>query len=65
MLVDAALDLYVKFRREQVASIPIVQPLLEHPRPDVRRRAALLLGRVLVARRAPTRWRTGLGSSPN
>jgi hypothetical protein len=48
VLVDAALDLYVKFRRESVALVPIVQPLLEHPRPDFRRRAALLLGHVLV-----------------
>lgn len=48
VLVDEALDLYVKFRRENVDLVPIVQPLLEHPRPDIRRRAALLLGRVLV-----------------
>ena len=48
VLVDAALDLYVKFHREGVALVPIVQPLLEHPRPDFRRRAALLLGRILV-----------------
>jgi len=48
VLVDAALDLYVKFRRESVALVPVVQPLLEHPRPDFRRRAALLLGHVLV-----------------
>jgi hypothetical protein len=48
VLVDAALDLYVKFRRERADLVPIVQPLLEHPRPDFRRRAALLLGRVLV-----------------
>jgi HEAT repeat protein len=48
VLVDEALDLYLKFRREKVDLVPIVQPLLEHPRPDVRRRAALLLGRVLV-----------------
>ena len=47
VLVDAALDLYVKFRRESAALVPIVQPLLEHPRPDFRRRAALLLGHVL------------------
>jgi len=47
LLVDAALDLYVKFRRETAALIPIVSPLLAHPRPDVRRRAALVLGRVL------------------
>ena len=48
VLVDAALDLYVKFRREAVTLVPIVQPLLEHPRPDFRRRAALVLGRILV-----------------
>ena len=48
VLVDEALDLYVKFRREKVDLVPIVQPLLEHPRPDIRRRAALLLGRVLA-----------------
>ncbi len=48
MLVDAALELYVKFRREAVTLIPVVQPLLAHPRPDFRRRAALLLGRVLA-----------------
>ena len=48
VLVDAALDLYVKFRRETAALIPIVSPLLQHPSPDVRRRAALVLGRVLL-----------------
>lgn len=46
VLVDSALELYVKFRRESAALIPILTPLLEHPRPDFRRRAALLLGRV-------------------
>jgi hypothetical protein len=48
VLVDAALDLYVKFRRETATLAPVVQPLLGHPRPDFRRRAALLLGRVLA-----------------
>lgn len=47
VLVDAALDLYVKFRREGANLIPVLAPLLDHPRPDFRRRAALLLGRVL------------------
>jgi hypothetical protein len=47
VLVDATLDLYVKFRRESIALVSILQPLLEHPRPDFRQRAALLLGRVL------------------
>ena len=47
ILVDAALDLYVKFRRETVTLIPVIAPLLEHPRPDVRRRATVILGRIL------------------
>lgn len=48
VLVDAALDLYVKFRRESATLVPVLQPLLEHPRPDFRIRAVLLLGRVLA-----------------
>jgi hypothetical protein len=47
VLVDAALDLYVKFHRESVALLPVLAPLLHHPRPDIRRRAALVLGRAL------------------
>jgi HEAT repeat protein len=48
VLVDAALELYVKFRRESVALLPVVSPLLENPRPDVRRRAAVIVGRALA-----------------
>jgi hypothetical protein len=48
VLVDAALEMYVKFRRESVSLLPRLTPLLEHPRPDVRRRAALVIGRILV-----------------
>ena len=48
VLVDAALDLYVKFRRESAALVPVVEPLLDHPAPDFRRRAVLLLGRILA-----------------
>ncbi len=47
VLVDTALDLYVKFHREGVALAPLLAPLLSHPRPDFRQRSALLLGRVL------------------
>jgi len=47
VLVDGVLDLYVKFRREDAALIPVLAPLLDDPRPDFRRRTALLLGRVL------------------
>lgn len=48
VLVDAALDLYVKFRRENGAIASILESLLSHPRPDFRRRAATLIGRVLA-----------------
>ena len=47
ILVDTALDLYVKFRRESLAIAPRLEPLLEAPRPEVRRKAAILLGRAL------------------
>jgi hypothetical protein len=47
VLVDAALDLVIKFRRESIALLPVLEPLLESPRPDVRQRAVLLVGRVL------------------
>jgi hypothetical protein len=48
VLVDAALELYLKFRRENIRMAATLPPLLEHPRPEFRSRAATLLGRVLV-----------------
>ena len=48
VLVGAALELVVKFRRESVALLPVVGALLESPRPDVRGPAALLVGRILA-----------------
>jgi hypothetical protein len=48
VLVDASLELVVKFRRESVAWLPILAPLLESPRPDVRRRATIVIGRILL-----------------
>jgi len=47
VLVDAALELVIKFRRESLDLLPVVTPLLESPRPDVRQRAVLLIGRIL------------------
>jgi len=47
VLVDAALELVIKFRRETSALLPVVEPLLESPRPDVRQRAVLVVGRIL------------------
>lgn len=48
VLVDAALELVVKFRRESADLVPVVTPLLESPRPDIRRRAVLIVGRILT-----------------
>jgi HEAT repeat protein len=48
VLVDASLELVVKFRRENLDLIPVLAPLLESPRPDVRRRAVVVVGRLLA-----------------
>lgn len=50
-LVDAALELYVKFRREDAALVPRLEPLLSSPRPHDRERAIVLIGRVLARAR--------------
>jgi len=47
VLVDATLDLFVKFRRGDAALVPVLEPLLDHPTPDVRERSIVLLGRIL------------------
>jgi hypothetical protein len=52
VLVDATLDLFVKFRRGDATMVPILEPLLDHPTPEVRDRTIVLLGRIL-ARAAP------------
>jgi HEAT repeats len=51
-LVNAALELYLKFRRESVDLVPRLEPLLESPRPTVREQSVELLGR-LLARTSP------------
>ena len=48
VLVDATLDLFVKFRRGDASLVPVLEPLLDHPTPDVRDRSILLLGRILA-----------------
>lgn len=48
VLVEAALDLYVKFRRGDESIVPSLERLLDHPRPDFRDQAALLLGSILA-----------------
>jgi HEAT repeat protein len=48
VLVDATLDMFVKFRRGDATLVPLLEPLLGHPTPDVRERSILLLGRILA-----------------
>jgi HEAT repeat protein len=48
VLVDATLDLFVKFRRGDATLVPVLEPLLDHPTPDVRERSIVLLGRILA-----------------
>jgi hypothetical protein len=47
VLLQTALDQYLKFRRERPDLLPALRPLFDHPRPDVRRRSLTLVGRVL------------------
>ena len=48
ILVETALELFLKFRRGDASLLPAVRPLLDHPRHDFRERAAQLLGQVIV-----------------
>jgi hypothetical protein len=47
ILLEIALDQHLKFRRGGVELVGYLRPLLDHPRPDLRRRAATLLGAVV------------------
>ena len=46
VLVETALDLFVKFRRGTPDLVPILVPLFDHPRPDVRTRTARLVAQI-------------------
>lgn len=48
LLLETALEHFLKFRRGEPAMAPSVRPILSHPRPDLRRRAAALLGQILA-----------------
>ena len=51
LFLETALDLFAMFRRGDLALLPVLRPLLEHPRPDLRARTARLVGQI-VERRA-------------
>jgi hypothetical protein len=49
VLLDTALQQFLKFRRGEVGQLPEVRVLLEHPAPATREKAAQLIGQVLAA----------------
>lgn len=51
VLLENALDQFLKFRRGTPQLLPAVLPLLEHPGPALRERAALLVGQVVSLER--------------
>lgn len=52
LLVETALQMYEKFRRAGPQELPILRPLLDHPRPALRAAAARVIG--IVAARPGT-----------
>ncbi len=47
VLLETALDQFLKFRRGSPGLVLSLRPLLDHPRPDLRERAARLLGQIV------------------
>ncbi len=47
ILIETSLDLFLKFDESDPATLPSVRPLLDHPRPAIRGRAATLISRIL------------------
>ncbi len=53
ILLENSLDLHLKFERGDLELLPVLRPLLDHPRPDVRVRVATLVGQIVRRRRVP------------
>ncbi len=51
VLLETALDLFLKFRRGDLALLPVLRPILDHPRADLRARAARLIGQIVEHRK--------------
>jgi hypothetical protein len=47
ILIDVALEQYLKFRRGDTALLPTVRPLLDHPEPELREQATRLIEQIL------------------
>jgi hypothetical protein len=50
IFLETSLDLFLKFRRGDLALLPVLRPLLDHPRPDLRARTARLVGQIVEHR---------------
>lgn len=48
MLIETALDQFLKFRRGDAELLQVVRPLLDHPAQRLRERAVKLIGQILV-----------------
>ena len=51
ILVQTALDQFLKFRRGEVEHVESLRPLLDHPSHQLRERTARLIGQIVVQRR--------------
>jgi hypothetical protein len=50
VLLENSLDLFLKFRRGDLPLLPVLRPLLAHPRADLRARTARLIGQIVEHR---------------
>ncbi|MBZ5640524.1 MAG: HEAT repeat domain-containing protein [Acidobacteriia bacterium] len=47
LFLETSLDLFLKFRRGDLTLLPVLRPLLDHPRPDLRVMTARLVGQIV------------------
>jgi hypothetical protein len=50
VVLESALGMFLKFRRGDLQLLPLLRPLLDHPRPDLRAKTALLIGQIVERR---------------
>jgi hypothetical protein len=51
LLIETALEQFLKFRRGDTGLLPVVRPLLDHPTAELRERSAQLIGQLLARAR--------------
>lgn len=50
VVLESALNMFLKFRRGDLKLLPVVRPLLDHPRVDLRMKTARLIGQIVDRR---------------